>query len=801
MENKETGSISFGHGVKAMIKGEFERRRKNTRSLFLDLIIFFVSFLFARCHIVFGAYPLATSFVAVLPQGVWIALLGAVAGSLTLGKNGIIHAIITLIVVFMRVIISGGERGNGVFREPLILRISSVAIGAFVGAAYEILLNAFSFGSILYGLAGIMLSCLFTFAFSGIFDGNITYESFLDGKKDILNSHGNEKNKMGIAFFQLAFLMFVFFISLALEEFNVLGINAPYVFATAITLFVARRFGSIRAMAVGFASSLGISGMYSVAFALVGLGAGVLFGMGSVYAVIGGGVLLSAWSAYIGGTMGILSTFPEYVTAALLTFPFIRKLSSTSVGKAATFEEEGSEAEDMVNLTAIAYRNSKGYALDALEYSLMKLSGLLKEKSEEVPTKSRDEYHSAIVESVESFCRGCAYYEDCIKITPAPCAENIDLMTTMIYKNTNLAHAENQLKAEYCKNYSGLIESVKNSVGALREKKFHNKKTSAFAELYALFSRLVGEARASTEREISHSPELSEKLLRVFEQEGLPDAKVKVLGERKKYFIGAAEDADGSIISSGELKEKIEQTQGVRLGTPDFYRKGEIALFECTTLPLYSVEFACASRCASGENVCGDAVGSFESDGRFYSLISDGMGSGEEAAAVSRLSVDFLTRILDSRCSKSTALHMLNIILGARSEECSATVDLFDFDLYTADATFYKCGAAPSYVKRENSIFRIRSETVPMGLMKSIDAERVRVEVRGGDYVIMLSDGISQSPEESAWLIEFLSRTVDCDVNEYAEKILALATEKTACADDMTVAVAKICKIDNEQVA
>lgn len=801
MENKESKNVSFGEGVKAMIKGEFERRGGSARSVFLDIIVFFVSFLFARCHIVFGAYPLATSFVAVLPQGVWIALLGAVAGSLTLGKNGIIHAIITLIVVFMRVIISGGERGNGVFKEPLVLRISSVAIGAFVGAAYEILLKAFSFASILYGLAGIMLSCLFTFAFSGIFDGNISFDSFLEGRKNIFDSRGNERTKMGMVFFQLAFLMFVFFISLALEEYNILGINAPYVFATAITLFVARRFGSIRAMAVGFASSLGISGIYSVAFALVGLGAGVLFGVGSVYAVIGGGALLSAWSAYIGGTMGFLSTFPEYVTAALLAFPFIRKLPGASDKNAAAAEDEYLEAEDMVNLTAIAYKNSKGYALDSLEYSLMKLSGIMKEKSRESLPKTKEEYHNTVVESAEKFCKECRYYQDCIKITPAPCAENIDLMTTIIYKNSSLAQSESQLKPQYCKNYQMLTESIMEAVGNLREKKYQNKKTSAFSEIFTLFSRIVAEGRTNVERESAHSPELSSKVTEIFEQEGLCNCCVKVLGERKRYFIGAAEDADGSIISSQRLREKIEEATGVRLGTPEFYRKRDVALLECPTLPLYTVQFACASRCALGEEVCGDNVTSFESEGRFYSLISDGMGTGEQAEEVSRLSVDFLSAILDSGCSKSTALHMLNIMLGARSEECSATVDLFDFDLYSADATFYKCGAAPSYVKRENSIFRIRSETAPVGLMRSIDAERVRVEVRDGDYVIMLSDGISQSAEESAWLIEFLSRPVDSDVNKYAEKILALASERTACSDDMTVAVARISKIAAEDAA
>ena len=158
-------------------------------------------------------------------------------------------------------------------------------------------------------------------------------------------------------------------------------------------------------------------------------------------------------------------------------------------------------------------------------------------------------------------------------------------------------------------------------------------------------------------------------------------------------------------------------------------------------------------------------------------------------------SADFLSRILESSCTKSTAFHILNHIIKNRSEECSSSVDLFDFDLMTGEALFFKCGAAASYVKRNNSIFRIRSETAPLGLMKNIDAERIRVEVKSGDYIIMLSDGVSQSTDDSAWLIELLSGEPKCNIREYAETILSEAAKNSKSRDDMSVSVAKIIKL------
>ena len=81
--------------------------------------------------------------------------------------------------------------------------------------------------------------------------------------------------------------------------------------------------------------------------------------------------------------------------------------------------------------------------------------------------------------------------------------------------------------------------------------------------------------------------------------------------------------------------------------------------------------------------------------------------------------------------------------------------------------------------------------------MKSIDAERVRVEIKDGDYVIMLSDGVSSTPEDAPWLLELLAEAPQRNIKEYAEYILSAAVKSSRTGDDMTVAVAKIKKISD----
>ena len=109
MDNKKSsGNGSIFGGIRDFTLRESERRRGERGALFYDIAVIATAFFFARRHFVFGAYPLASAFVAVLPSRVWCALLGSLVGALTLGRGGVIFAVNSLIIVFLRIILSGG---------------------------------------------------------------------------------------------------------------------------------------------------------------------------------------------------------------------------------------------------------------------------------------------------------------------------------------------------------------------------------------------------------------------------------------------------------------------------------------------------------------------------------------------------------------------------------------------------------------------------------------------------------------------------------------------------------------------
>ena len=147
-------------GVVSSIKHSIEEAKAKREAPMLDVLVFFISFLFSTCHVIFGSHPLAIAFIAVLPTRVWVAVLGAISGALTLGRSGIIYSMIAVIVVFLRIIVSGTDKDEDAgkvyfnwFSENLILKMSASLIGGFIAAAYEVLLSGINITSILFGIS------------------------------------------------------------------------------------------------------------------------------------------------------------------------------------------------------------------------------------------------------------------------------------------------------------------------------------------------------------------------------------------------------------------------------------------------------------------------------------------------------------------------------------------------------------------------------------------------------------------------------------------------------------------------
>ena len=175
-------------------------------------------------------------------------------------------------------------------------------------------------------------------------------------------------------------------------------------------------------------------------------------------------------------------------------------------------------------------------------------------------------------------------------------------------------------------------------------------------------------------------------------------------------------------------------------------------------------------------------------------ILSDGMGSGKEAALTSGVVVSLLRRLISSGADMECALKLLNRIVRSAGRECSATVDIAEIDLVTGEARFIKSGAAPSFVLRDGSIFRLQSKTVPIGIIRALDAEMIKFDVQLGDTVVMVSDGVARSYDEVPWLLDMMSTDETVLAGDERRAAMAVVSEAAirGSTDDITAGVVRI---------
>ena len=709
--------------------GETERRtdaRARNSALIYTLVFFAIGILLSRCHVVFGARPLSVAYVSMLPVGTFAGALGCVLGALTLGRGGIMYALSVSVSLFLRIVISGSKRDGDLFGETLLLRICTAVISGFVSAAYEILISGLTYTTMMFGLSMIFIPAVLTFVFSGIFSTGFTLSAIFYDTGNIFSlSRKKTREKNDIIFFQISAIVSLFFISLSMKEYELLGISLSYVFVSLMTMLTAKRFGALRAMAVGFFSSLGLSGLHAAGFALAGLGGGILFSFGTIFGILGALASVTAWCYYSGGFMSFLSIAPEFVIATTLTVPILKNVLVERSSDEA--RESELSATEMVGTMALCYRGKHTKNLDTLESSLSSLASVLRKESPARTTLSIEEYRNIILDTADRKCAGCKSADVCERQNVHPCKKNSYTIAAKLKRGEKLISEDINTDVEFCQKASELCDELASEAARAECELFRLSESSKSSEEYELIAKLISEARASDERERSLNSAISESVSVTLHECGYSDWVVRVFGERCKHFIVAGEDPDGSRIVSKEFREIIENAAKTKLGASEYFRRGNMALMECDGQRCYAVEYATATASGDRHEVSGDTVSAFESDnGYFYALISDGMGRGELAKRTSEFVLGFLRRALNFSASKDTVLHLLNRSVRRGRDECSATVDLFELDLYTKDAVFIKSGCAPSYVKRDTSLFRIKSQTAPIGLMSTIDTVMVK---------------------------------------------------------------------------
>ena len=131
-------------------------------------------------------------------------------------------------------------------------------------------------------------------------------------------------------------------------------------------------------------------------------------------------------------------------------------------------------------------------------------------------------------------------------------------------------------------------------------------------------------------------------------------------------------------------------------------------------------------------------------EGRYVAMISDGMGTGNEANKESKKMIEVMEDMLGAGIEEEVCIQLLDSIIAFETEkEKYATLDFFQLDLFAGIGSFFKIGACPCLLKRKDKVEILVGERTVVGM--DLFQSRIpfcRKKMESEDLLVMFSDGV-----------------------------------------------------------
>lgn len=668
------------------------------------------------------------------------------------------------------------------FTEHLALRVCTACVAALSLGLWRLFVGNFLF----YDLYGVILSLTFC-AISVLLMGGVF-----------------RTTEVGIYRYVGGVLTVAAIVILSLEGWQLYGISLATVGVMGITLGITRKYGVILGALSGTLLGLTLSVELSPAFAFAALAAGLLFSLSRFLGLAAAFSVATAWCAYIEGISILNGTLTGLLCATVLFSAIDRFFFSKP--------PNGVESVTTSAVVALPCEPLSPFAMDSVRLhhtnrtvkklceSFSELSDTLFALSRRMQVPTAPDLRQICDKAFDASCASCSERNACWSERYHDTSAEIGSLCTLLRKHgrIEIPQAPSTL-SDRCLRLPDIIDEINHRAAIHQKQLLQNDRTEIFAGDYRALSSLLAGAMVTDDGAFEPDRVLTDELCCAFNQAEKPLGvrQVAVFGVQRKYVRVLGDDPQ-LLSKNAEAIFSIVQKIcpfPISQGIPG---ESGVASIDFPEAELFSVVCAQRSLCAEQETTyCGDTTGLFSTvDGRFCALISDGMGSGREAALTSGLCGVFLKKMIAAGSSCDMALDMLNGFLRNRGSnslhECSATIDLLSLDLLHGKASFYKCGAAPTYIFRDGNLFKIRSHTVPLGIIAEPDTRKLELSVSAGDIVIMVSDGVTQSKEECPWLFDLLRSQGEQASPERLAELIVKYAKGEGCSDDVSVLIVKI---------
>lgn len=689
--------------------------------------------------------------------------------------GGAIYAAVLLIVLLVRLSFTGGKLCDG-----LLFRLSASALGAFVFALCEIILNPQP-GGFWRLIAFVLGTPVLTFLLCGAYLYFATRENQLEAAQGRFTLSLLRHDRQ--IYLTAALLGVQFCVLYAIRDAQPLGISLALVLGAVLGLLAARRSGAVNGALFGAAAGLAASGNTAgIMLGVLCFFGGMLFSRSLLLGTAAGFVLAGGYLLYFAPAASFSLFGADLFLGAALFLP-------VSLLRIPTPKQEKKRA---VSKNTAALLQKKLAALSAAFSSLSEVFYMATDRS---VTPAGQLAARLTREATGRICVKCKCSTDCWERNYGLTQSALTSLSLCLADRRRVSPEDMEpYFRTRCEKAPALCAEINRRY--IRECGGFDTPEMPAALLcgeYGSVSRLLRSTAEELHQSEAQNAAATKVAARVLESLGVPHRLVYVTGGRAMRVEVRGIPMHKLSLSTQKLTEAFSQELGVRFGSPEFLPPLQDATLVLRRARALSLTAARAVRAKGGESISGDTAGFFESETEyFYALICDGMGSGRNAAFTSRLASIFIEKLLTFSAEKGVTLEMLNRFLLSQREERFSTVDLCEIDFYTGKANFIKAGAAPSFIKRGTGLYRIESATPPAGILHTLSAEQTSLSLMSGDQVVMFSDGVADG--SFAWFAETLAFAKQQRAEELSKYLISKAREHHGgvVPDDMSVTVLNV---------
>ena len=737
-----------------------------------------------------------------------VAIFGLIGNIITFGTSGALNYMVTMLVLIITMFIV-----KPLYNEENRNEKIKLSLNVFLSIFLVQIIKLFGTGLTIYdGLMTITVS-LATTVFYKIFVNSI-----------VVIQEYDERNAFSIEEVMGASLLLAISVS-ALGEFSIYGFSIRNILSILIVLVLGWKngilVGTTSGVAIGVTLGViaGTEPVMIAAYAISGMIAGVLNRFGKIGVIIGfmigAGIL-----AYIsnGGTSELI-LFKEILIASigLLAVPkniqinieeFLGKSNLLPVSPVgALTRSKENETADKLNTVSSALKDIANTYKDSIS-------------EDKILVSNRNIFISELLNQLDNKKENMLY-EDLTKmenniteelfnvLTKKQTIDRKDLLDTFAKFNSFIVGFEDTEISEYLeKNIEEAITCINNAYKisksnfVLQKKLSENKKSMStqIKEVSKVISNMAEDIKKDIQVDNKFRKQKQE-ILALVSQLSIQLEDIRIKKEKNGRFHVDIVLATGEFSKSN--KEKIQKIVSNVMKEPMLLcNEQDSNVLSFVAEDKYTINIGMANTIKKGNEVSGDSTLKVRlQDGKYLVAISDGMGSGFEAAKSSILALNMLQKLLSSGFDKDVSIELINsTILNSSEKEIFATLDIVIADLYTGNIEFMKNGACPTFIKNNKKVSLVKSLTLPTGIIDNVDLSLYDKDIENNDIIVMCSDGILDSNVEyknkELWVKYLLEDIEAKDPQKIADLILNEAIDNNygIAKDDMSVIVCKFTK-------